>query len=219
MQNKSRRSLALKNSRSNLGDNSAALSQRRLSLEKAQSKKALGSQKALDSKQTLENNGIADGHTKPPGTAVNPVADVETGQMHQGLNGERQVSNAGTLQAESVLQSLLRLVGMSCGKGLCMPQADDVVNGLHAQILVAAIFSNYTADVIANGLFCICRQTEGQHLKANWRQQLQGEQCGQGHGAAVHTPHHDLPRRPLLCRLPSCKSTLLLFLCTCHVSS
>ncbi len=84
LQRRSRRSLALRGaSRGDLtGNNSAALSSRRLSLEKAQSRKAASSQKALDSRQTLEAQGIADGHQKPPGTAVNPLADVETGQMH-----------------------------------------------------------------------------------------------------------------------------------------
>lgn len=84
LQKRSRRSLALRGaSRGDLtGNNSAALSSRRLSLEKAQSRKAAGSQKALDSRQTLEGRGIANGHQKPAGTAVNPVADVETGQMH-----------------------------------------------------------------------------------------------------------------------------------------
>ena len=65
-----------------MGNNSAALSSRRLSLEKAQSRKAAGSQKALDSRQALEGQGIANGHQKPSGTTVNPLADVETGQMH-----------------------------------------------------------------------------------------------------------------------------------------
>jgi len=84
LQRRSRRSLALRGaSRGDLtGNNAAALSSRRLSLEKAQSRKAAGSQKALDSRQALEGRGIADGHQKPSGTTVNPVADVETGQMH-----------------------------------------------------------------------------------------------------------------------------------------
>ena len=84
LQRRSRRSLALRGaSRGDLtGNNTAALSSRRLSLEKAQSRKAAGSQKALDSRQALEGRGIADGHQKPSGTTVNPVADVETGQMH-----------------------------------------------------------------------------------------------------------------------------------------
>ncbi|DBB05992.1 hypothetical protein WJX82_004698 [Trebouxia sp. C0006] len=83
-QRRSRRSLALRGaSKGDLtANNSAALSNRRLSLEKAQSRKAASSQKALDSRQTLEGQGIADGHQKPPGTAVNPLADVETGQLH-----------------------------------------------------------------------------------------------------------------------------------------
>ena len=84
LQRRSRRSLALRGaSRGDLtgNNNSAALSNRRLSLEKAQSQKAASSQKALDSRQTLEGRGIA-GHQKPCGTAVNPLADVETGQMH-----------------------------------------------------------------------------------------------------------------------------------------
>ena len=68
-----------------------------MSLEKAQSRKALGSQKALNSQQTLEGNGIADEHQKPTGTAVNPLADVETGQMH-----ENSATNGhGTLQPSS----------------------------------------------------------------------------------------------------------------------
>ena len=84
LQRRSRRSLALRGaSRGDLtGNNPAALSSRRLSLEKAQSRKAASSQKALDSRQALEGHGIADGHQKPSGTVVNPLADVETGQMH-----------------------------------------------------------------------------------------------------------------------------------------
>ncbi len=83
LQRRSRRNLALKGSSKNISDgNNSALSQRRLSLEKAQSRKSLGSQKALDSRQTLESHGVADGHQKPSGTTMSPLADVETGQVH-----------------------------------------------------------------------------------------------------------------------------------------
>lgn len=73
------------------------LSSRRMSLEKAQSRKTLDSQKALNSQQTLEGNGIADGHQKPTGTAVNTLADVETGQMHHNST----TNGHGTLQPRS----------------------------------------------------------------------------------------------------------------------
>ena len=84
VQRRSRRNLALKRTPTDgsIGSSDAALSKRRLSLEKAQSRKSVGSQQTLDSRQTLEGNGVADGHQKPSGTTVNPLADVETGQMH-----------------------------------------------------------------------------------------------------------------------------------------
>ena len=84
LQRRSRRSLALKRGTSRDMSHSANPSARRLSLEKAQSRKALGSQKALNTHQTLEGNGIANNHQKPTGTAVDTLADVETGQMHHG---------------------------------------------------------------------------------------------------------------------------------------
>ena len=70
-----------------------------MSLEAA-SKKTLSSQKRLNTQQTLDGNGIAAGHQKPTGTAVNTLADVETGQMHHdsSVNGNGAVqhsSNAG----------------------------------------------------------------------------------------------------------------------------
>ena len=84
VQRRSRRNLALKRTptEGSIGSSDAVLSKRRLSLEKAQSRKSVGSQQARDSRQTLEGNGVADGHQKPSGTTVNPLADVETGQMH-----------------------------------------------------------------------------------------------------------------------------------------
>ena len=96
LQRRSRRSLALKQtSRGDLSPE-AARSARRLSLDKAQSRQ--GSQKVLDSAQTLENNGIAADHQKPSGTTMNPLADVETGQMANGNVGAAKTapSNAGT---------------------------------------------------------------------------------------------------------------------------
>lgn len=96
LQRRSRRSLALKQtSRGDLSPE-AARSARRLSLDKAQSRQ--GSQKVLDSAQTLENNGIAADHQKPSGTTINPLADVETGQMANGNVGAAKTapSNAGT---------------------------------------------------------------------------------------------------------------------------
>lgn len=95
LQRRSRRSLALKQtSRGDLSPE-AARSARRLSLDKAQSRQS--SQKVLDSAQTLENNGIAADHQKPSGTTMNPLADVETGQMANGNVGAAKTapSNAG----------------------------------------------------------------------------------------------------------------------------
>ena len=126
LQRRSRRSLALKQNTSKDMSHTANLSSRRSSLDKAQSRKALGSQKALNSHQTLQGNGIADGHQKPTGTAMNPLADVETGQMHHGTPEDgtedvKRTSNSGvaiylcslssflTCAAISILLSALRL--------------------------------------------------------------------------------------------------------------
>ena len=102
LQRRSRRSLALKRSTSKDMSHAANPSSRRMSLDKAQSRKALGSQKALSTHQTLQGNGVADSHQKPTGTAVNPVADVETGQMQHGtaVDGTGDVkrsSNSGVV--------------------------------------------------------------------------------------------------------------------------
>lgn len=50
---------------------------------------------------------------------------------------------------------------------------------------------------------CMLRRFEERQLQAEdgWHE-LQGEQCGEGDGAALHPPDHDLPRCPLLCGLP-----------------
>lgn len=116
-QRRSRRNLALKRTPTDgsIGSSDAALSKRRLSLEKAQSRKSVGSQQTLDSRQTLEGNGVADGHQKPSGTTVNPLADVETGQMHLDSameTGDMQhARSAGSSNAEK-----LRSAGSSMRK-------------------------------------------------------------------------------------------------------
>lgn len=74
-------------------------SSRRASLDKAQSRKALGSQKALNTQQTLQGSGVADGHQKPAGTAMNPLADVETGQMHHATAADGTEAVKGTTNA------------------------------------------------------------------------------------------------------------------------
>lgn len=52
-------------------------------------------------------------------------------------------------------------------------------------------------------LLATCREAEERWRQhAQGRQQLQGEQCGEGHGAPLHAPHHDLQQCPLLRRLP-----------------
>lgn len=100
LQRRSRRSLALKGSTNKDLSHTANASSRRASLDKAQSRKALGSQETLDTHQTLQGNGVADSHQKPTGTAMNPLADVETGQMHHdtavnGTEGGKPTSNSG----------------------------------------------------------------------------------------------------------------------------
>ena len=112
LQRRSRRSLALKRNTSKDMSHTANPSSRRMSLDKAQSRKALGSQKALDTHQTLQGNGVADSHQKPTGTAVNPLADVETGQMRHGtaVDGTEDVkrsSNSGVDMYLSFLPAFL----------------------------------------------------------------------------------------------------------------
>ena len=77
---------------------------RRASLDKAQSRKALGSQKALNmlfAVRTLQQ--------KPAGTAVNPLADVETGQMHHSTaaDGTETVKGTSNAGADVILCSAL----------------------------------------------------------------------------------------------------------------
>lgn len=95
LQRRSRRSLALKGRSNKDMSQTANASSRRASLDKAQSRKALGSQKTLDTHQNLQGNGVADSHQKPTGTAMNPLADVETGQMHHGTENGKTTSNSG----------------------------------------------------------------------------------------------------------------------------
>ena len=115
LQRHSRQSLALKRNTSKDMSRSAHPSSRRLSLDKAQSRKALGSQKALNTHQTLQGNGVADGHQKPTGTAMNPLADVETGQMHHGspVDGTQDVKRSNNSGMTVLLSSFLACAAIS----------------------------------------------------------------------------------------------------------
>lgn len=99
----------------------ANASSRRMSLDKAQSRKALGSQKALNSHQTLQSNGVADSHQKPTGTAMNPLADVETGQMHHGtaVDGSEDVKRSSNSGGDMYLCFLSSFPDMCCSLHFC----------------------------------------------------------------------------------------------------
>ncbi|KAL3144459.1 hypothetical protein ABBQ32_004202 [Trebouxia sp. C0010 RCD-2024] len=123
---RSRRSLALKRKSSRDLGHTADPSSRRASLDKAASRKALGSQKALNTQQTLQGNGVADGHQKPAGTAVNPLADVETGQMRHGTAADGTEVVKGSTNAEKLKSSSSRKTGNSfkesnVDKGMVLP--------------------------------------------------------------------------------------------------
>ncbi len=153
LQRRSRRSLALRGaSRGDLtgNNNSASLSNRRLSLEKAQLRKAASSQKALDSRQTLEGRGIADGHQKPSGTAVNPLADVETGQMHLDTameTGDLASHSQATSNNAGGFSCHLLVMSQILSKSLMKKSKKE-----HIWRVVVEALSNISV--------CVCRQAE-----------------------------------------------------------